>query len=272
CFVNRTADRPWLYRLTPRYRTFRSLERAVFGDGGAQVLLLDERERRHYQAAYATPDDRFTLLPPGIARDRRRGDDAAEQRARARRSLQLDERTFVLLMLASNLELKGCDRVLRGLAALPAELRERTALLAVGGAPTAQLRRLVDELGLAANCTFAAGRDDVPDLLQAADLLVHPARRDTTGTVLLEAVAACLPVLCSGAPGYAEHIRRAGAGIALDEPFDQRAFDAALAELRVADLRPRRDAALRYAGEHDLHGMHDRIVDAVEGYSGGGAT
>ena len=39
---------------------------------------------------------------------------------------------------------------------------------------------------------------------ESADVLVHPSRRDTTGTVLLEAVAAELPVLCTAACGFAE--------------------------------------------------------------------
>lgn len=263
CYVARAARKPWPYRLTPRYRAFAALEEAVFGPRGARVLLLDDRERAAYRRAHATAEDRFVLLPPGVARDRRRGADAPARRARCRRALGLGDE-FVLLLLASNPHLKGLDRALRGLAALPADLRARTRLLAVGAAGHGPSRRAVARLGLGARCHLLPGRDDVPDLLQAADLLVHPARRDTTGTVLLEAVVSGLPALCTAACGYAPRVQAAGAGVVLPEPFDQRAFDRALRSLRTDDLAPLQQSALRYADEVDLHGMHDRIVAEVE--------
>jgi len=264
CFVARTASRPWPYRLTARYRCFAALERSVFGDDGAHILMLDERERENYQRVYGTTDDRFTSLPPGVARDRRRGDDADHRRAQCRAALGIDERAFVLLLLASNFHLKGLDRALQAMRALPEELRERTHLIAVGEGSTDAWARATKRLGLDDRCALLAARDDVPDLLQAADLLIHPARRDTTGTVLMEAVVAGLPVLCTKACGYAARVTEAGAGLAIDEPFDQAALDQALHALRTASLEPLRRAALRYADEVELHSMHARIVEQIE--------
>ena len=264
CYVARTAGRPWPYRLLPRHRTFCALERAVFGAGGPRVLLLDERERARFERSYGTAQDRFALLPPGVRRDRRRGDDATQRRARCRGTLGLGADEFVLLLLASNYRLKGLDRCLLGLDALPAELRARTRLLAVGAGDDRAWRRQVRRRGLGARCLLLPGRDDVPDLLQAADLLVHPARRDTTGTVLLEAIAAGLPVLCSDACGYAQRVRDAGAGVVVESPFDQARFDRALHHLRTRSLTSMREAALRYADRVDLHGMHTQIVSEVE--------
>ena len=264
CYVARTASRPWPYRLTPRYRCFAALERAVFTEGGAQVLLLDERERANFQRVYGTADSRFTLLPPGVARDRRRGDDATARRARCREALGLDQRAFVLLLLASNFRLKGLDRALQALRALPRAVLERTHLVAAGEGPSDAWGRAVNQLGLEARCTLLNATDDVPDLLQAADLLIHPARRDTTGTVLMEAVAAGLPVLCTGTCGYAARVAAAGAGVVIAEPFEQATLDQSLHALRTATLEPLRHAALRYADEVDLHSMHARVAEQIE--------
>lgn len=41
------------------------------------------------------------------------------------------------------------------------------------------------------------GRSDIPRFLLGADLLIHPAYNENTGTVLLEALVAGLPVLVS---------------------------------------------------------------------------
>ena len=43
-------------------------------------------------------------------------------------------------------------------------------------------------------------------------MLVHPARLDVTGTVILEALGAGLPVVVTGNCGYAPHVLDAGAG------------------------------------------------------------
>ncbi|MFN3244366.1 MAG: glycosyltransferase family 4 protein [Planctomycetota bacterium] len=267
CFVDRTAQRPWPYRLTPRHRTFRALEQGVFGDGGAHVLLLSERERRPYQQAYGTPDHRFTLLPPGVARDRRAGPDAAERRARCRGTFGFADDTCVLLMLASNYRLKGLMRVLDAMRALPAGARDEVHLLAVGEGPSRRWTRAIARRGLQQRCTLLPGRDDVPDLLQAADLLVHPARRDNTGTAIAEALVAGLPVLCTDGCGYATHVEASGAGrVVMDAAIGSERAPLAepLAMLMASDRDQLRRAALRYTETVDMHRMHERIVDEVE--------
>ena len=160
--------------------------------------------------------------------------------------------------------IRDSDRILRGIAALEPTDRARTHLLAVGAGAAPKWIAQIDRLGLSTTCHLLPGRDDVPDLLQAADLVVHPARRDTTATVLLEAVAAGVPVLCTSACGYAHHIRSAKSGVVLDEPFSQTQFDRALGELVTSDLTHMQRAARSYAEEIDLHGMHTRIADEVE--------
>lgn len=264
CYVTRTADRRWPYRLTPRYRTFRALECGVFGAGGAKkILMLDEREQPNYQRTWNTDGARFVALPPGIAPDRRRGPDAAALRESGRAEFGVGDGDFLVLLLAANFELKGLDRAIRAVAALPPEQRSRTHLLAVGQSPPRPLRQLADDLLTGEQVAMLPGRTDIPRLLQSADLLIHPARRDTTATVLLEAVAAELPVLCTDACGYASHIAAAGCGRVIPEPFAQAALDQHLREMLSADLSDLRQKAHAYGQQRDLHGMHDYVCDLL---------
>ena len=113
--------------------------------------------------------------------------------------------------------------------------------------------------------TILPGRDDVPRFLQGADLFVHPARYENTGAVLIEAVVAGLPVLASGACGYAEHVTASGCGRVLDEPFSQRAFDVALAQALGGAVRAAwRDAGIAYGQAQDLWHLHARAADVIE--------
>lgn len=266
CFVDRAQRRHGaLYRLTPRYRTFAALERALFApEADTRILLLDPRQRAVYRHWYGTAEDRFVQLPPGTARDRRAGADAWLQRIRGRAEFQLAADESLVLLLGSDFRRKGLDRAIRALASLPEGQRRHTRLLAVGQDDPLPMSTLARKLRVAHRMTVRSGRDDVPVLLQAADLLIHPAREENTGTVLPEALAAGLPVLCTEACGYAHHVRAAGAGRVLADPFRQQELDAALAELLAADRAPLRARALDYAERTDLYSMHERILEAVE--------
>ena len=265
CFVARTADRVGLYRLLPRYRTFRRLEQAVFGEGSvARILLLQPDEQSNFQRVWQAEGKRFLVLPPGIARDRCRGSDADELRRSGRQEFGVGADDRLLLLLGANFRLKGLERAMRLLAALPPELRRGTRLLAVGQEPPPWARKLAHTLGIEGNVTMLAGRPDVPRLLQAADLLMHPAYRDNTGTVLLEAVVAGLPVLCTDTCGYAHHIAKANCGAVIAAWDRGTEASSWLVDYLRSDTTNLRANALRYAGQHDLHGMHEQICREIE--------
>ncbi len=176
-------------------------------------------------------------------------------------------------MVGSGFHTKGVDRSLRALAALPAALRDDTRLVVVGRGKPAPYRRLAQRLGIADRVRFTGGRDDVPELLRAADLLLHPARQENTGSVLLEALAAGLPVLVTGNCGYAHHVRDAGAGAVLDPPFDQGAFNDALSRLAASPGRePLGEKARRYGQDEALYRMPETVVDRLEQWRGSDET
>jgi UDP-glucose:(heptosyl)LPS alpha-1,3-glucosyltransferase len=217
-----------LYRLTPRARAMLAMERAVFEPAAhTEILLLVEREKESFQRHYGTPDRRLHVIPPILSPDCYYPEDAAERRRAMRAALKLNERTHALLFVAASFRTKGLDRALAAVGSLPGPLRDRTRLLVVGGDDARPYRRLVASRW----ATFLGPRDDLPDMMLAADLLIHPAREENAGKVLLEAMTTGLPVLCSGICGYAEHVARADAGTVLPEPFRQDALDRALAEM-----------------------------------------
>ena len=101
------------------------------------------------------------------------------------------------------------------------ELRATLRYLLVGSGKPAAYLKLAKKLGIAAQVSIVGGRDDVPELLAAADLMLHPAYRESAGYTLLEAVVAGLPVLATETCGYAYHIQQANAGVVCPEPFSQ---------------------------------------------------
>jgi UDP-glucose:(heptosyl)LPS alpha-1,3-glucosyltransferase len=99
----------------------------------------------------------------------------------------------------------------------------------------------------------------------AADLLLHPARWENTGGVILEAMVAGLPVVSTANCGFSVHVERAAAGLVVPEPFSQAALDAAVA----AALDPGRrtqwsDNARRYVAKTDVHSGQQRAAELIE--------
>ncbi|MCP5267980.1 MAG: glycosyltransferase family 4 protein [Zoogloeaceae bacterium] len=256
------------YRLSGRYRHFSAYERAVFApESHTDILMISALQQPLFVKHYATPAARFHLLPPGISRDRRAPDNAADIRADFRREFGLAADQLLLVQIGSGFKTKGLDRSLQALAALPADIRSRTRLIAIGQDEPSAFKRMAETLGVAAQVEILPGRDDIPRFLLGADLLIHPAYNENTGTVLLEAVVAGLPVLTTAVCGYAHYIEEAGAGIVVQEPFVQGVLNSALLGMLEDDaLRNQWQAnALAFAAEADIYDNAEVAADVILG-------
>jgi UDP-glucose:(heptosyl)LPS alpha-1,3-glucosyltransferase len=255
-----------LYRLLPRYRLYRRFEEAVFGpDSRTQILMISQAQEQSYVQHYGTAQGRIHRMPPNVPRDRLAGPDAPEIRRAFRQSLGLAEDDRLLLQLGSGFRTKGLDRSIRALACLPEASLAKTRLYVVGSGQTRPYASLARCLGVANRVIFLGPRDDVPRILVSADLLVHPARQEAAGIVLLEALACGLPVVASGICGYAPYITQAQAGWVLPEPFAQAVFNrtvrAALEHGHLAQIGQR---GIEFARREDLYGMVDAAVAVIE--------
>ena len=230
CYEDKAQhQRSWAYRRTPRYELFSEFEESVFSrDSKTEVLMISSVQVPLFQRYYGTRNERIHLLSPGIARDRIAPANRVDIREDFRREMDLDDDEILLLMIGSGFITKGLDRILIAMSALPQAILDRTRLIAIGQDNPGAFSRMALKLGLAGQVTILKGRDDVPRFLMGADLLVHPAYVENTGTVLLEAIVAGLPVIATDICGYAPYIEQADAGRLIPAPFQQETFNAML--------------------------------------------
>jgi UDP-glucose:(heptosyl)LPS alpha-1,3-glucosyltransferase len=126
-------------------------------------------------------------------------------------------------------------------------------------------KRQAKQLGITGNVEFLQGRSDIPRFLLGADLLIHPAYNENTGTVLLEALVAGLPVLVTDVCGYAHYIEEADAGLLVSSPFRQEALNDKLAFMLTSTERPKwQENALKFAETADIYSMPQRAADYIE--------
>jgi glycosyltransferase involved in cell wall biosynthesis len=101
----------------------------------------------------------------------------------------------VVLALARLAATKRLDYFLAAVAKARAEVPSLRAVIAGEGPERAALEGLARELGLGESVRFPGRAGDVDALLRQAEALVHPARWEGFGLVLLEAMLAARPVV-----------------------------------------------------------------------------
>jgi UDP-glucose:(heptosyl)LPS alpha-1,3-glucosyltransferase len=260
--------RPLLYRLTGRYRTTVAFEKAVFSAREqTKILLISPQQQQDFMHYYQTPAERFHILPPGIDKNRIAPPNLMELRNAMRKQLGLSAKDFLLLMVGSGFRTKGLDRTLHAFADLPAEMQKYSRLLVIGKDNPKPYLNLAHKLGIKNKIEFLGGRDDVVRFYQAADLLLHPAYNENTGTVILEALAGGLPVVTTDVCGYAHYVEKADAGVVLPTPFNQKHFSETVQALFSEHARaPLRTNALEFTKTADIFAMPERAAAIIDSY------
>ena len=104
----------------------------------------------------------------------------------------------------------------------------------------------------------------------AADLLLHPAYRENTGTVLIEAMAAGLPVLATDTCGFSNHIERADAGEIVPAPFKQETLNQLLVYMLTSEKKEQwRQNGKSYVAKTDVFSRAEKAADVIEKIAAG---
>jgi UDP-glucose:(heptosyl)LPS alpha-1,3-glucosyltransferase len=260
----RVTNKPIL-QLMPRYWEFIELERECFGPNqSSRILLLSQAQMIEYWTSWITEPNRMVLLPPTLMSARRKPESRTNStRDEYRSGLGLASDVWTWIAVAVQPKTKGIDRSIRALRRFA-----DAHLLIVGLDETdprgAAIRRLSRLIGVAHRVKWLGHREDISELMAAADLLVHPARYDTTGTVILEAIANGLPVITTSACGYAQHVSSADAGIVVPDPFRQRIFITALEAAHDPNRREQwSKAGIEYGKQSSLCEGRPRAAELI---------
>ncbi len=238
----------------------RHLDQLIIGAGASHLHAISESVADHLRTELRVAPSRITVVPRGRSRQQL-GRWSAERRSEVRTQLGLDDDVSLLLNIGRHERQKGQELLLRAVATLPTDRRAVTMIAGREGNETAHLQRMCTELGVSDRVEFLGARDDVPDLLCAADLLVCPSRFEGLGGALIEAMALELPVIAFDLPITREVL---GDAATLVPAFDESALSTAIeAALEDPDAQTKLGAAAlerfeeRYAIEPTNAAMED---------------
>lgn len=145
--------------------------------------------------------DRIRVLHNGASAVRRVPE---AERARLRDELGIGTSEAVILIVGRLSREKNQAGLIEALARLPPIAREWKLVLLGTGPDLPELKRLTDTLGLAKRVLFAGFRADVAPFYAIADVLAIPSLSEGSSYVLLEAMAAGLPIVATRVGGNPE--------------------------------------------------------------------
>jgi glycosyltransferase involved in cell wall biosynthesis len=134
---------------------------------------------------------------PGGRDPGRLGRATAARRSAARAGLHLGTEPVVLAVARQEPQ-KGLDLLLRAVPAIREAVPDVQVIVAgQPGRSSLELTSIIGELDLAGSVRMLGQRDDVAELLCAADVLVLPSRREGLPGVVVEAMALEVPIVAS---------------------------------------------------------------------------
>ena len=223
------------------------VERRLMEEGGcAWHLPVSSIAGEAYKAKYRIDPSRMRVLHPGVDPERFSAPDRSACREAIRGKHGIGPSEVVILFVGMNFEVKGLDATIRAIARVKA-LRPDAAirLLVVGRGNEGKYRSLASSLEVGGDVIFSGpvGKG-VEEYYLASDLFIMLSKFDTFGMVVLEAMAARLPVILSANVGAKDLVEEGLNGFVLPDGRDA----AAVAGKILLLLDENRRAAMGGAG------------------------
>ncbi len=244
-------------------RALSFVERQALKNGAATDFLpVSSLAMEAFHREYATLPGRWQVVHPGVAMERFATPDRDACRAEIRARYGIGKDDLLLLFVGMNFEVKGLDTIIAALAkARTARPEANIRLLVVGRGNERKYGRLAQELGVADAVGFAGTQHaGLERFYRAADAFVLFSAFDTFGMVVLEAMAAGLPVIVSPNVGAKDLVEEGVNGFVLPDFRDHGA--AAERIVRLLDVG-RRESLGRAAQDKAREQTWERLAERM---------
>jgi glycosyltransferase involved in cell wall biosynthesis len=207
-----------------------------------QMTIVSEVAAQAFITTGVFPRDLLRVIPNGVDTERFRKV-PAESRDSLRDTLNLGN-AFVWLAVGRFEAPKDYPTMVHAFSTLRRQ-RPGSVLLLVGEGPLqAETEALAEQLTLSGAVRFLGVRNDVPELMRAADAYVMSSAWEGMPVVLLEAGAAGLPIVATAVGGNPEVVRNGESGL-LVPPGDPAALAEAMLRLSAVPESQRRAMGAR---------------------------
>ena len=265
-FLMRMATDGGMYRrswqsISTYHRSLLALEKRQFGSPQLKkIIAVSNSVKNDILANYPVAEKNITVLYNGVDSHRFHPSDGPEHRCAVRREWNIPLDAPVVLFVGNGFRRKGLDKLM---SAWTLPRLAGTYLLVVGGDARIDRYRSWANSVAPGKVRFVEHQANIESYYGAADLLALPSLQEAFGNVVLEALAAGLPVVVSRNVGAAELLE----GELLEGIIEQPENSREIADKLVLVLDKSRDRALRHRarqiGETYSWENHFREFDAI---------
>lgn len=172
--------------------------------------------------------------------------------------------------MGSSFHRKVVDQAIRAMAFLRDSVASgpKFKLVIIGDDNESSYINLAQKLQISDCLQFMHSPMDASAIIVAADVLIHSARSENTGTVIVEALTLGVPVICSATCGFAHYVTDLESGIVVDakpsQPF-QEVLNEACFEILSLDVCDRlKRGACCYSEDRSKIPMAEAAVSWLE--------
>jgi len=183
--------------------------------------------------------------------------DKEKSRREKRAEFGIKEEAPLVINVANPAPVKGQDYLIRAFKEVGAALPEAMLMIVGAGEYAEHLKKLARDEGLDQKVIFTGRRDDVVELLAAADLFVLSSLSEGVSIALLEAMAMRLPVVVTDVGGNRDVVEDGVSGLIVPARDEHALAEKITLCLRDRELR----AKLGEAGRRKVeNAFSDRVV------------
>lgn len=168
----------------------------------AMTTHVSDAGRLAMVASGAAPDGRVIVMPNGIDTSRFRPDQTSREQTRRNLGLEPDDR--LVLNVGRLVPEKDQAMLIEAFSEVSRDMPKARLMIAGDGPLRDALAQQVARQGLNHAVLLAGARNDIPELLRAADVFVLSSRIEGMPLAVGEALASGLPVVATAAAGVSE--------------------------------------------------------------------
>lgn len=178
--------------------------------GKELFISVSEKQADYWAKTYLIPRKRFITIPNGVDTDSFYPENNQIQKATVRSTLEIPDKAFVILQVASLTEEKRHqDALIAFQLIVDFAASNNPYLVLVGDGPEKyrkHLQQIADELGISERVLFCGAQNDVKPFYTASDLFTLTSRTEAFSVAALEAMSMGLPCVLTDVGGCADMV------------------------------------------------------------------
>ena len=191
---------------------------------GPIIAALSNYVKHQFINHYNLESERIALVPNGVKVDNKVDAESAKKlKTQIIQQLEIDNSVDPVFLLfgANNFRLKGLNVLMEALAILDTTPTPRPPYLIVaGGGKINKFRTLAEKMNLGKKIVFLGHLPHIQNVMSISDVAVLPTFYDPCSRYILEALAACKPVITTKFNGASDFFVNNRHGKVIDTPDD----------------------------------------------------